>query len=274
MSSEVITKTEIETGTGTEAKIKIKKTNKAITTTATTTTTSATSTLQQNHESDRINKSKFEAATSGLLNCYVNPLKELALKSNENAATIVDYILAMSEETNPSNMHKKNQIITLTQLSEYCCSSKNNNDNDNDKTFLQMTRDDVLTYLGKCRKPEDIDPMHKWIGTYNLRRGYLLRFFKWLYNPNLEPNKRPIPQNVIGNIPSFKRKEKSIYKPTDLWTEEDDSLFLKYCPSKRDRCYHMMSRDLSARPHEILGLKNKGCRLQDKWDTAICRSLG
>ena len=117
---------------------------------------------------------------------------------------------------------------------ESCCSSKNNN-----KTFLQMTRDDVLTYLGKSRKPEDIDPMHKWIGTYNLRRGYLLRFFKRLYNPNLEPNKRPIPQHVIGNIPSFKRKEKSIYKPTDLWTEEDDSLFLKYCPSKRDRCYHM-----------------------------------
>jgi hypothetical protein len=62
---------------------------------------------------------------------------------------------------------------------------------------------------------------------------------------------------VIRNIPGFKRKEKSIYKPSDLWTEEDDSLFLKYCPSKRDRCYHMMSRDLSARPHEILGLKIK-----------------
>ncbi|HET7283354.1 MAG TPA: site-specific integrase [Nitrososphaeraceae archaeon] len=237
MATKVITKT-IET------EAKIKKTNQV---------TTVTATLQQNQESDRINKSKFEAATSGLLNCYVNPLKELELKSKENAATIIDYLLAVNEETNPSNLHKKSQIITLTQLSESCCSSKNNNN----KTFLQMTRDDVLTYLGKSRKPEDIDPMHKWIGTYNLRRGYLLRFFKWLYNPNLEPNKRPIPQHVIGNIPSFKRKEKSIYKPTDLWTEEDDSLFLKYCPSKRDRCYHMMSRDLSARPHEILGLKIK-----------------
>src|SRR5207248_11214238 len=27
------------------------------------------------------------------------------------------------------------------------------------------------------------------------------------------------------------------------------------CPSKRDRCYHTMSRDMSARPSEILGLK-------------------
>jgi Transcription factor TFIIB repeat len=35
----------------------------------------------------------------------------------------------------------------------------------------------------------------------------------------------------------------------------DDILFLKYCPSKRDCCYHAISRDLSARPHEILKLK-------------------
>jgi integrase/recombinase XerD len=34
-------------------------------------------------------------------------------------------------------------------------------------------------------------------------------------------------------------------------------LFLKYCPSKRDRCYHAISRDLSCRPHEILKLKIK-----------------
>src|SRR5215217_8063397 len=62
-------------------------------------------------------------------------------------------------------------------------------------------------------------------------------------------------QSVIHNIPQLKRKEKSIYKPSDLWTPEDDLLFLRYCPSKRDKCYHAISRDLSARPHEILKLK-------------------
>jgi integrase len=34
-------------------------------------------------------------------------------------------------------------------------------------------------------------------------------------------------------------------------------LFLKYCPTKRERCYHAISRDLSCRPHEILKLKIK-----------------
>lgn len=62
---------------------------------------------------------------------------------------------------------------------------------------------------------------------------------------------------MLENIPGLKRKEKSIYKPSDLWTSQDDLLFLKYCPSKRDRCYHAISRDLSCRPHEILRLKIK-----------------
>ena len=98
--------------------------------------------------------------------------------------------------------------------------------------------------------------MHKWIGTYNLFRIYLLRFFKWLYYPDIEPSKRPKPP-VVENLAQLKRKEKSIYKPSDLWTQQDDLLFLKYCPSKRDKCYHAISRDLSCRPHEILRLKLK-----------------
>ena len=68
--------------------------------------------------------------------------------------------------------------------------------------------------------------------------------------------KRPKPA-VIDNLPFLKRKEKSIYKPSDLWSTEDDLLFLKYCPYKRDKCYHAISRDTSCRPHEILKLRIK-----------------
>jgi integrase len=98
--------------------------------------------------------------------------------------------------------------------------------------------------------------MHKWIGTYNLFRMYLLRFFKWLYHPNLEPESRPKPV-VVENIPQLKRKEKSVYKPSDLWTAADDLLFLKYCPSKRMKCFHAVAYDTGCRPHELLKLKIK-----------------
>jgi integrase len=115
-------------------------------------------------------------------------------------------------------------------------------------------RTDVIAFLDSFRKPESLDPLHKWIGTYNIYREHLLRFFKWLHSPDIEPKRRSKP-SVVDNIPELKRKEKSIYKPSDLWTQQDDLLFLKYCPSKRERCYHAISRDLSARPHEILKLK-------------------
>jgi len=64
------------------------------------------------------------------------------------------------------------------------------------------------------------------------------------------------------DIPKLKRKEKSCYKPSDLWSQEDDLLFLKWVINKRDRCYHTIARDLSARPHEILNLKIKDVRFK------------
>ena len=119
-----------------------------------------------------------------------------------------------------------------------------------------MNRDDIISFLESYRKPEISDPMHRWIGTYNLFRMLLFRFFKWLYYPDLEQKKRPKPE-VIQNILQLKRKEQSIYKPTDLWTADNDLLFLKYCPSKRIKCYHVMSRDTGCRPHELLKLRIK-----------------
>lgn len=119
-----------------------------------------------------------------------------------------------------------------------------------------MTRDDILSFLDSYRKPEVSDPLHRWIGTYNNHRVHLIRFFRWLYYPSLEQKKRPKPA-CIENIPQLVRREKSIYKPTDLWTLGDNLLFLKYCPSKRDCCYHAISRDTSCRPHEILKLRIK-----------------
>ncbi len=108
------------------------------------------------------------------------------------------------------------------------------------------TQADIMKFLDSLRKPKAIDPMHKWIGTYNLYVVILKRFFKWFNNPY-----------CVEGIKKLKRKEVSIYKPSDLWTQEDDLLFLKFCPSKRDKCYHMISRDTSCRPSEILRIKCK-----------------
>jgi integrase len=191
-------------------------------------------------------KTKIENATEGLSNCF-NYLSNKVLPGKENALTICDYVSSIKSEINPSDHYRKNTIILLCNLSMFF---------KNAKPFKEITREDLLSFLDSYRKAEIVDPLHKWIGTYNIYRIVLMRFFKWLYSPDIEPAKRPKP-SVIENIQKLKRKEKSIYKPTDLWTAEDDSLFLKYCPNPRDRSYHTMSRDSAARPHELLKLRIK-----------------
>jgi hypothetical protein len=61
----------------------------------------------------------------------------------------------------------------------------------------------------------------------------------------------------MNGIKKLYRKELTCYKPSDLWESREHAVFLKYCPNIRDRCYHAMAIDMSARPHEILNLKIK-----------------
>jgi integrase/recombinase XerD len=169
-----------------------------------------------------------------------------AAATKTNKEIINEYFDAMLTEINPSINYRKINGNTLNKLSCF----------HNDKPFANMKREDIISYLNSLRKSEDMDPLHKWIGTYNLHVGNLIRFFKWLYNPTKGMADRPKP-DVISNIPKLRRKEQSVYKPSDLWTLEDDLVFLKWCPNTRDRCYHAISRDLSARPQEILDLRIK-----------------
>jgi integrase/recombinase XerD len=184
---------------------------------------------------------KIEEISAGISASYSLHLRSVG---QYNVTVIIEYIVSMKSEVNLSDHYRRDLIEVLSKFSKY---------NDN-KSFKDLERSDVIAFLETYRRTETQDPLHKWIGTYNIYRIHLMRFFKWLYNPDIEPDKRPRPA-VIENIPQLKRKEKSIYKPSDLWTQQDDLLFLKFCPSKRDKCYHAISRDTSCRPHEIVKLK-------------------
>jgi hypothetical protein len=136
---------------------------------------------------------KIAIATQGIIDYAVRKLRRLGVQSQgkrttaastigrQNIETICNYLIAVNAEINPSIMYKINKLQVLCLLSEF---------HNNQKSFLQMTRNDILDYLDNLCRPEASDPEHKWIGTYNLRRIYFLRFFKWLYNPDLNPKER------------------------------------------------------------------------------------
>jgi hypothetical protein len=111
-------------------------------------------------------------------------LRDRSKLSKENTLTICDYIIAMKREVNPRLSYIKYTVQFLYELSRSVGITKKFND-------MMATREDVLLYLDKCRKPENDDPLHKWIGTYNIKRIILFRFFKWLQYPDVaNPDKR------------------------------------------------------------------------------------
>lgn len=86
-------------------------------------------------------------------------------------------------EINPSDHYRRDTIFLLCSLSTFF---------KNTKHFKEITRDDLLSFLGSYRKTEDVDPLHKWIGRYNTYRMQLMRFFKWLDFPDIEQKKSAI----------------------------------------------------------------------------------
>ena len=64
----------------------------------------------------------------------------------------------MNTESNPSIGYRTQLILWLCELCKFV----------NDKEFKRITREDLIQYMDKFRKPESVDPLHEWVGTYNL----------------------------------------------------------------------------------------------------------
>ena len=103
-------------------------------------------------------------------------------------------------EINPADYYRKSVILLLSRFSIFF---------KNAKSFEEITREDLLLFLDSFRKSEMSDPLHRLIGTYNLFRIHLMRFFKWLYYPDIKHKQRPRP-HLIENIPKAKEKGRKL----------------------------------------------------------------
>lgn len=191
--------------------------------------------------------------TTNLEPYYRSIFLQLAGSNSENAKILCDFITAEQNEINIKDSTKEWKIKIIFQLSAF---------HGHTKSFKDIAKDDILAYLNKLRKSESADPTHKWIGTYNNRQMLLNKFFRWMYNPDEPDHRQRVTPPCMRGVKRLPRKEKSPYKPSDIWTNEEHAIFLKYCPMKRDRCYHAMAIDTSARPHELLGLKIKDIKFK------------
>lgn len=131
------------------------------------------------------NEINFDRKLDLITACAHPFLKEHLLTkiSHENCEVIIRYISDFMTEVSPSQEYRIQTIFKLKRLAEYY----------HPRPLKELTRQDVVSFLDSFRKPESVDPLHKWIGTYETTRIILMRFFKWLYYPDLEVGKRPKP---------------------------------------------------------------------------------
>jgi integrase len=198
---------------------------------------------------------KIELLTKGSSSYYRSLFKNLSIKNRDNAKTLYDFL-----ETEHNLQNVKLSTI-LTHIKAICLF----NEYLSYKDFEKIAKEDIIYYLNSLRKKESDDQTHKWIGTYNTRQMVLSKFFRWFYNRNQNNESdhgKCITPACMQGIKQLLRKETSPYKPSDIWSNEDQALFLKYCPEKRDKCYHAMANDTSCRPHELLSLKLKDIKFK------------
>ena len=112
-----------------------------------------------------------------------------------NIDLICKFTSAAKTEANISDNYRGIYLSLLCWLSRF----------HNDMDFRKMKKNDIIEYLDHLRKDEVTDPLHRWIGTYNLYIVTLTRFLKWFYHPDLPAKQRPKPQCV--DIAMLRRKE-------------------------------------------------------------------
>jgi hypothetical protein len=127
----------------------------------------ATLSIQQ---SDSLFNKKFNQVTSDLKGYRINQLKNM---EQPNSALVTEYLYCKMREASLKPASRANTIDRLYRLSLFL---KN-------KSFREMTTEDIFSFLDTLRRTETQDPMHKWIGTYNLSLVKIISFFKWLYEP-------------------------------------------------------------------------------------------
>ena len=98
--------------------------------------------------------SKISTAIEGLQPSVSNYFKTIGIT---NGTILAEYAITIRSESNVSDTYRREVIKDLFTLSKFF---------GHEKSFKDISRDDLLSYLGTLRKPEPSDPLHKWIG-YN-----------------------------------------------------------------------------------------------------------
>ena len=107
---------------------------------------------------EHIDDKKFYQVTAYLKGYRISQLENM---QEPNSKLVVEYLNSKMREGNLKPATRANTIDRLSRLSRLSLFHKN-------KSFREMTTEDIFYFLDTIKQTEIQDPLHKWIGTYNL----------------------------------------------------------------------------------------------------------
>jgi integrase len=176
----------------------------------------------------------------------------LELPTDEDRELLANFVLACMHQESIAIRTKRTYIISLVYLSRYL---------DHKKSFKDLSDKNISDYLGSFHKDQVADPDQKWINSCNTNASSISKFFRWVACPHLSSQERrklsedKLPPVLRGLVFVTKKGSKSSVKAKEIWYDQDNTIFLKYCADPRLRFYHALAIDTSGRPHELLRLK-------------------
>src|ERR671922_2749764 len=93
---------------------------------------------------------KLEIVTAGLPPEYSRLLQDKIPR--QYAIVVIDYIISLNAEVNPSHNYRKDVIKCLARFIAFC--RDNDNNKDKAKELMQLERKDVLAFLDSLRKSD------------------------------------------------------------------------------------------------------------------------
>lgn len=148
---------------------------------------------------------RLEQTTSGLVG---STKKMIASQIEENKQILCDFLHEITYKENLSDGSKDAYIKALCYLLR---------DVGTAKSLKKLAAQDVELYLQSHQKPKYQDPKQRWISTHNMRAVTSIKFFRWLYYPDLPAKNRPKP-DIIKNVVAYQKPEATNVEAKDLWT--------------------------------------------------------
>jgi len=189
---------------------------------------------------DILNSEDFKSKEKGIDPYARNAIEKVGLIKIKNVSSLIKYNREL-RMLGKSLRHKSKCIYWACRLSELT----------GYKNFQDLTEEDIQKFAVFYNNGEiESDRKHHWIGTYNQAQIHVIKFLKFVFYPNLPHKKRPRPEFLV-NYDQLPRREDFIYDASDMWSDEDHAIYLKYCSGyniERDRALHMVFHDTSARP--------------------------